>query len=97
MTSKAAKDLKKRIVQESAACFEPMTFGELKVYEKFICFPLPGDNSGHGGFRGISRIFTKAHSVGTIEVLTSSTHGRAENLRGVSSIFPNSMLVLRIA
>lgn len=96
MASKAAKDLKKIFVKEPADCFEPPTFGELRVYDKFICFPLPGDNSGHGGFRGMFRIFTKAHPLGTIEMLTSPNNGRAENSKGVSSYFPDSMLVLRV-
>lgn len=39
--------------------FAPMTFGELKVGDKFISMPMPGDNAGHGGFRGPHYIYEK--------------------------------------
>jgi len=38
---------------------DKLTFGELKVGDKFIAFPLPGDDSGHGGFKGTHHIFMK--------------------------------------
>ena len=37
----------------------PLTFGELKVGEHFVCFPTDGDDSGHGGFRSGSYVFAK--------------------------------------
>lgn len=38
---------------------KPLTFGELAQGAKFIWFPVDGDDSGHGGFRGKHYIFTK--------------------------------------
>jgi len=38
---------------------EKLTFGELEQGDKFICFPRPGDNSGHGGYKPGHRIFYK--------------------------------------
>ncbi|MEK7516375.1 MAG: hypothetical protein AAB562_02145 [Patescibacteria group bacterium] len=81
-------------------CFEPLTFGELKIGQKFIGLPLPGDNHGHGGLRGTEYLFTK-----TDESITEAgprlpygiPHGRAVNIsRGVWSDFPTSMYVIRV-
>jgi hypothetical protein len=38
---------------------EKLKFGALKRGEHFICWPLPGDNSGHGGYLGAHRLFVK--------------------------------------
>jgi len=38
---------------------EKLTFGDLKEGDKFIGFPLEGDNDGHGGFKGTHWIFEK--------------------------------------
>ncbi len=40
-----------------------LTFGELKVGDRFICWPSPGDNSGHGGYLSAVRVFTKIEGV----------------------------------
>jgi len=39
--------------------FEVLAFGELKVGDKYIGLPLPGDNEGHGGYKGVHYIFKK--------------------------------------
>ena len=70
---------------------ELLTFGELKVGQVFIGFPLPGDNSGHGGFRKAHYVFIKTH-----QSITETGHGRAVNRRGVPSDFPNSMPVILV-
>lgn len=36
-----------------------LTFGELELSDKFIVFPIAGDDSGHGGFKGGHYIFYK--------------------------------------
>jgi len=36
-----------------------LTFNELKLSDKFIVFPIDGDNTGHGGFKGGHHIFYK--------------------------------------
>jgi len=38
---------------------EQLTFGELNEGDRFIAFPIPGDNQGHGGFKGIHYVFMK--------------------------------------
>lgn len=38
---------------------QPLTFGELKIGDRFIGFPTDGDDSGHGGYRGGSYLFEK--------------------------------------
>jgi hypothetical protein len=36
-----------------------LSFGDLKEGDKFIGFPLPGDNSGYGGYKGTHYIYVK--------------------------------------
>jgi len=100
MASEAASHLNADWMEMPADCFEPLAFGELKVGQKFIGLPLPGDNSGHGGFRGSAYIFVK-----TDESITKAgpdlpygiPHGRAVNIsRGISSDLPHSMYVIRV-
>jgi hypothetical protein len=38
---------------------KPKTLGDLKAGDKFIFFPMDGDDSGHGGFRSGTRLFVK--------------------------------------
>ena len=100
MKSTIGSHLKSNWMELPGECFDPLTFGELKVGQKFICLPLPGDNSGHGGFRGAHYIFTKTHEVITeIEGIPYGiTHGRATNdRRNIPSDFPHSMFVVLIA
>ena len=40
-----------------------LLFGELRVGERFIGFPLSGDDSGHGGYRGTAYVFQKIAGV----------------------------------
>ena len=53
------EELKRELMWQPAESFELMTFGELKDDDMFISMPMPGDNSGHGGFRGPFFIFKK--------------------------------------
>jgi hypothetical protein len=100
MASQAASRLKARLMDNPDECFEPLTFGELKVGQKFVSFPLPGDNHGHGGFRGAHFVFTKTHD----DVAEAAPgmpygipHGQAHKEgRGVLSDFPHSMLVILV-
>ncbi len=75
---------------------ECLTFGDLKVGQKFICKPLPGDNTGHGGYAGIHFIQVK-----TEPMKYNSTHPRppANTLVlkfGTLSHSPNGMIVIPI-
>ncbi len=100
MRSKAASSLKADWMEMPAKCFEPLTFGELKVGQKFISLPLPGDNDGHGGFRKAHYIFTKTHQ----KVIEAGPglpygipHGKAVNdSRGIPSDLPDSMFVILV-
>ncbi|MDP2696104.1 MAG: hypothetical protein Q8O87_02515 [bacterium] len=42
---------------------DKLTFGDLKVGDKFIVFPQPGDDAGHGGYRAAHFIFVKTKKV----------------------------------
>lgn len=99
MASEAASQLKADWVKIPDECFEPQTFGELKVDQKFIGLPLPGDNSGHGGLRGLHSVFTKTRQRVTKTengLRYGIPHGKAVNSGGVSSDFPNSMFVIHV-
>ena len=39
--------------------YDTLTFGKLKIGDKFISLPVPGDNHGHGGFRNNHYAFKK--------------------------------------
>lgn len=85
MSTEKAKNLKKTFSNASEDEFEPLTFGELKVGELFIDFPLPGDNSGHGGFRGTNYLFKKTDDENANNVK-----------RNIESHFHDSMIVIRV-
>ena len=91
--------LKMQWMKMPAEFFETLTFGELKVGQKFISLPSPGDNHGHGGFKGAHYIFTKTHQQIT-EAAPGLPYGiptgRAINSKGVSSDCPNSMHVILV-
>lgn len=100
MANETASRLKASLMEMPDECFEPLTFGELKVGQTFISLPLPGDNSGHGGFRGAHYIFSKTRQKVT-EAAPGSPyavpHGRAINdTTGVSSDYPDSMFVILV-
>lgn len=62
-----------------------LTFGNLEIGDSFISFPLPGDNSGHGGgYLSGSYLFKK------------TSNEAAEDDRGVSSSFPMTMPIHKI-
>lgn len=85
MVSRAASGLKKEWMEMPVEWFEPLTFGELAVGEKFIILPSPGDEDGHGGFRGAYLIFTK-----------SEQHGAVGERSGFTSETPSDMYVIRV-
>jgi len=56
----------------------PLTFKELQEGAKFICFPIDGDDSGHGGYRQGSYLFTKlklykGDKVGEVNAMRNDT------------------------
>lgn len=90
--------------------FSPLTFGELGIGKTFICFPNPGDNRHHGGFRNPMNTFIKTQeSVDSVSFVSSFDgsmrttfyhdsvkHGRSVDARGVECDFPHSMPVIWI-
>lgn len=88
MASEAASRLKKDLMEMPDECFETLTFGELRSSQKFIGFPLPGDNCTHGGFGEAHYIFTK--------IDCGTTRGNAIDNKGVWKNFPNSMPIILV-
>ena len=97
MASETASSLKAKWMALPDAYFQPLTFEQLYVGEKFICLPSPGDNRGHGGLRGTHRIFTKTHKRvnGACRAIKLS-YGFAVDNRDITSDFLNSMPVIRL-
>jgi len=72
-------------MKTEATKHEPkLTYGELKRGDKFIAFPLPGDNEGHGGYLGAHALFVKT---GLTAIRVAS---------GRVSDFPNEMDVIKV-
>jgi len=62
-----------------------LTFQELKDEDRFISFPLSGDNHGHGGYLGAHNVFSKTGS------------GSAVRLHdGIGSSCPGGMQVIKV-
>jgi hypothetical protein len=71
-----------------------LTFVGLAVGDHFISFPLPGDNSGHGGYLGEHFVFVKTKT----DVPDMYGNGAANDMRrGIESTFPHSMSVLKVS
>ena len=92
MASEEAIRLKAQWMEMPTEFFETMTFGELIPGHQFISLPLPGDDDGAGGFKGMHVIFTKITD--SVSDLPYDYHGRAVNYRGIQSDFPDSMPVI---
>jgi hypothetical protein len=98
------KSIKTSWMKLPASAFETLTFGELELGDKFICFPAPGDNDGHGGFRGVHHIYTKTHQFvannggkNALPYHEDYPNGRAKSVRsGVISDLPLSMPVIQV-
>ena len=88
------KELREEWMKLPAECFETLTFGDLKQWEMFIAFPLPGDNNGHGGFKDGGHIFKK------LKTPVNSDSNYWVNVvclfDGAPSYFPDKMLVLKV-
>lgn len=69
-----------------------LTFCDLKPGDHFIGFPLPGDDSGHGGYLGAHRLFAKTRESAP-SVYKDSGLASAD---GAESVFPNSMPVIKV-
>ena len=90
---KKASRLKKERMKMPNECFEYLTFGKVKVNQRFICLPEPGDNRGHGGLKGTYNTFTKTrHKLDGYGIPT----GEAEHTGNIPSTFPHTMAVILI-
>ena len=72
--------------------YDALTFGDLEIGDKYIGFPLPGDNQGHGGFKGGSYLFKKVEIIDDQEIKYNSERLKDHAFCAVS----DSMLVLRV-
>lgn len=74
---------------------EVLQFKDLKVSDKFIIMPMPGDDAGHGGFKQVHWIFVKIKEVSHP---LSDLKDNAKRLQdgGLVNITPN-MEVIRVA
>lgn len=85
MATKTAQRLKEKFNEMSAEMYEFLTFGELARGDKFIIFPVPGDNHGHGGLRPTHWLFVKTYKGNAISIK-----------HGTSSDFPYEMPVIKV-
>lgn len=74
-------------------CFEIITFGDLRVGDKFIGLPFPGDNRGHGGFVGAHHIYVKIYP---IERCNDNLDNAVRLKTGIVSGMPDSMPVIKV-
>lgn len=95
MATKLAKSLKKKFSKMPVEMYESLTFGDLKEGDKFIVLPIPipGDNSGQGGFKGAHHIFVKSKRVSGL----CGSDGNAVRIRyGTFSMMPDLMPVIKV-
>ena len=88
------KNVKSRLVGMPKRFYNALEFEELKIGDKFIGLPLPGDNRGHGGLRNAHHVFKK------IAFRVNNFSGPPENAlrlmdRSLSQ-FPEGMPVIKI-
>lgn len=76
---------------------DKLTFGDLKSGDKFIAFPLPGDDEGHGGYKGGHVLFYKWPTTTDDAKFPEHIVFVAKNFsNGTFSRIPDSMEVIKI-
>ncbi len=65
-----------------------LTFGELNAGDRFIGLPQPGDDGGHGGFKGPHYIFQKIEGAGRDNAMRQKD--------GILSCMPDSMPIIKV-
>ena len=74
--------------------YEALTFGDLKIGDRYIALPFPGDNEGHGGFKGEYYIHEKIKPARTN---LSSLPNNTINIKNkIFSHIPDSMLIIKL-
>ena len=86
------KELKKDWMKMPVECFETLTFGDLEPGDMFITLPMPGDNGGHGGFKGGAYIFKKLKR----SINNKHMQSVMRLLDGAGLSFSHATLVLRV-
>ena len=71
---------------------EVLRFKDLDISDKFICMPSPGDDAGHGGFKGTSYIFMKIEPI----LIPGSKENAVRLSNGIFSSMPPDMPVIRV-
>jgi len=72
---------------------DKLTIGDLSIGDKFIVFPEPGDNKGHGGYKGTHWIFQKVSPIkGKNAVRLAPPPQGVENLVSL----PDAMPVIKV-
>jgi hypothetical protein len=77
---------------------EKLTFGELKRGDMFIAFPRPGDNSGHGGYKGTHWIYYKCEDGKARKFDDPDRYTKFEKPDGVDreTQLPDAMEVIKV-
>jgi hypothetical protein len=72
-----------QLVREREMFGEKATFASCKLGQHFICWPLPGDNSGHGGYLGEQRLFVKTSETTAVNgrLVESSMNGTMDVIK----------------
>ncbi|MBI5732669.1 hypothetical protein HY967_01780 [Candidatus Jorgensenbacteria bacterium] len=70
-----------------------LTFGKLAVGDKFIGLPIPGDDKGHGGLKGVHLIFIKTEEA---EAAFDLKVNSVQVSTGILSHMPDNMSVIHV-
>lgn len=93
MEESLEKKIKDEYISFPEEFYKHLKLEELKEGDKYISLPVPGDNSGHGGFRGTHYIFGKIKPI-------KNNFGVYENAvrlaDGVLSSHPDDLPVIKV-
>lgn len=70
--------------------YEANKFKDVKVGQRYIPLPIPGDNNGHGGFKNSHYIFQK------IKEEPPSNYNSVRTKDGLLAIMPENMEVITL-
>jgi hypothetical protein len=90
------EDLVKKDLELGKEAYEALTFKDLKVGDRYIAFPRPGDNEGHGGFLGENYVFEKLKKkVCTVQGITVRENARSRK-NEIFGYFQDDALVIKV-
>jgi hypothetical protein len=90
-----AKRLKEKFMNNPDEFYEALTFGDLKIGDKYISLPVPGDNHGHGGFKGAHYIHEKIKSV-KAKIIPSLPNNSICLENRIFSHMPDGLLIIKV-